>query len=129
MWLRSGIFHHQMERRAGVEGETAREQRLDTVGKRAIQLLNFVGADADGRIEPVFRRQQIGEHVCARNGRIAGRLVREIAAHIEIQGRLGRVSGNCRGSLTRAMRRVIELHNAVERRGQVEVGDNCYGFF
>lgn len=124
MRLGAGVVHHQMKGGAGVEGEALRKQRLDAIRNRAGQFINLVRADADGRVESVLWRKEIGKHVGLGEGSITVGLVGEIAAHIEIERRVGWVAGERRGALTCAMRRVVELHDAMERSGKAEIGQD-----
>ena len=124
MRLGASVIHHQMKCRTGVIGEALGEQGLDAFRERAGQFFDFVGADADGGVEAVLWRKKIGEHIGLGDSGVAGRLVGVVTAHIEVQRCVGRVVGEGCGAFTRTMRRVVELHKAVERGGKVEIGSN-----
>src|ERR1017187_387349 len=127
MGFGAGVVHHQMKDGTSVVGEALRKQRLDAVRNRSGQLINLIRADADGWIESMLWWKQVGEHVGLGERVTAGCLVGVVAAHIEIERCVGRVLGERYRPLTCAMSCIIELHDTMERGGEVEIGSNrCF---
>ncbi len=109
-------------------GEALGEEGLDADSERAGQFFNFVGADADGGIEAVFGGKLVGEDIGLGDGDVTGRLVGVVAAYVEVERSIRGIMGERHGPLTRAMGCIIELYDAIERGGQVQISEDLYAF-